>query len=139
MRRRRTWLVGYDIASPRRLRRVARLLERHAVRVQYSLFAASWTEAEFDAVWRQLAGIINPRCDDVRAWPLAENASVEAWGMRWAEEVALFDARTRPFGRLLGLAGEGEVGAEDEDSPHSPDEAEEAWEGDGEPLDFRGI
>jgi CRISPR-associated endonuclease Cas2 len=139
MRRRRTWLVGYDIASPRRLRRVAKLLERHAVRVQYSLFAASWTDAEFDAVWRQLAGIINARCDDVRAWPLAENASVEVWGMGWAKDVVVFDARTRPLGRLLGLDGEVEVGREDVDPPLSPQEAAEACEGDREASDFAGL
>jgi CRISPR/Cas system-associated endoribonuclease Cas2 len=36
----RSWLIAYDIASPRRLVRVYRLLREHAVPVQYSVFAA---------------------------------------------------------------------------------------------------
>lgn len=67
---RRCWVVGYDIASPRRLRRVAKLLERQAVRVQYSVFVGSWTELEFDALWSAVAREIHPRADDVRAWPV---------------------------------------------------------------------
>lgn len=104
MRHRRTWVIGYDIASPRRLRRVAQLLETHAFRVQYSLFVACWTEAEFAQVWRRLEGMIHPRSDDVRAWPLAENALVLAWGMTWPEDLLVVDSRSRPFGRVLGTS-----------------------------------
>ncbi|BBM69628.1 CRISPR-associated endonuclease Cas2 [Rhodothermus marinus] len=32
------WLIGYDIADPRRLQRVARLLEDYGQRLQYSVF-----------------------------------------------------------------------------------------------------
>jgi CRISPR-associated protein Cas2 len=110
MRRRRTWVIGYDIASPRRLRRVARLLESHAFRVQYSLFVACWTEAEFAQVWRRLEGMIHPRSDDVRAWPLAENAQVLAWGMTWPQDLLVVDSHSRPFGRVLGTT----VGSEAE-------------------------
>ncbi|WP_135467886.1 CRISPR-associated endonuclease Cas2 [Crenalkalicoccus roseus] len=105
MGRRRTWLIGYDIASPRRLRRVARLLEKRAYRLQYSLFVACWTEAEFASVWAALAELIHPRRDDVRAWPLAENAQVEVWGMSWPADVLVGEGRSRPFGRLLGQRG----------------------------------
>jgi CRISPR-associated protein Cas2 len=102
MPRRRTWLVGYDIASPKRLRRVARLLEKHAYRLQYSLFVGCWTTAEFDALWAGLKALIHPRRDDVRAWPVAENAEPELWGMGWPEDVVVGDVGSVPLQRLLG-------------------------------------
>ena len=104
---RRTWIVGYDITSPRRLRRVARLLEKHAFRLQYSLFVASWTEVEFEKVWTALATLIHPRADDVRAWPVGENAEIEGWGIHWPSDIVVSDARSRPFSRLLRANREG--------------------------------
>ncbi len=101
MSRRRTWLIGYDITSPRRLRRVARLLEKHAFRLQYSLFVGCWTSAEFDALWTRIAALIHPRRDDVRAWPLAENAEVELWGMGLQRDVVVGGTESVPLHRLL--------------------------------------
>ena len=37
------WLVAYDIAHPRRLGRVFRLLQKHGVPVQYSVFSVDTT------------------------------------------------------------------------------------------------
>jgi CRISPR-associated protein Cas2 len=108
MAERRTWLIGYDITSPRRLRRVARLLEKHAYRVQYSLFAGCWTAREFDALWAKVAALIHPRRDDVRAWPVAENAEVEAWGTSWAQDgpdVMVASAGAPALHRLLRASG----------------------------------
>lgn len=101
MRRRRTWLIGYDIASPRRLRRVARLLEKHAYRLQYSLFVGCWTAAEFDALWAGVAALIHPRRDDVRGWPVAENAELELWGMGWPRDIVVGGLGSVPLQRLL--------------------------------------
>ena len=70
MTRRQTWLVCYDVACPRRLGRVRRWLVRHAVPVQYSVFLATGTPAEIDALLHGLAHRINPRRDDVRLYPL---------------------------------------------------------------------
>jgi CRISPR-associated protein Cas2 len=70
VRRTGTWLVCYDIASPRRLARVRRWLVRHAVPVQYSVFVATGTAAEIDALVAGLARRIHPRQDDVRLYPL---------------------------------------------------------------------
>ena len=101
MGRRRTWLIGYDIASPRRLRRVARLLEKHAYRLQYSLFVGCWTPAEFDALWARMAALIHPRRDDVRAWPVAENAELELWGVGWPRDIVVGGLGSVPLQRLL--------------------------------------
>lgn len=100
----RAWLIGYDIASPRRLRRVARFLERRATRIQYSLFLGRFTPAAFEQTWRGLAGLINPRADDVRAWPLPDRPWVWTCGMTLpagivvggAAPAALWQALARP-------------------------------------------
>lgn len=105
MAARRTWLVGYDITSPRRLRRVARLLEKHAWRLQYSLFVGYWNDREFEAVWASVAALIHPRRDDVRAWPLPEQADIAAWGVTWPSDIVLGDIRSRAFARLARVAG----------------------------------
>lgn len=101
MSRRRTWLIGYDIASPRRLRRVARLLEKHAYRLQYSLFVGCWTPSQFDMLWAGLETLIHPRRDDVRAWPVAENAELELWGMGWPEDIVLEGLGSSTLRRML--------------------------------------
>lgn len=102
MRRRRAWLVGYDITSPKRLRRIAYWLEKRAVRVQWSLFIGVWTEAEFRLVWDGLAARIDSRRDDVRAWPVPEPADVEVIGAPLPEGVVYADGRLRAVMRILG-------------------------------------
>lgn len=74
------WIVGYDIASPKRLRRVHRFLRARSLPVQYSIFLAVLTRAELDEMLRGLGTLIHPRRDDVRAWPLPEHARILAIG-----------------------------------------------------------
>lgn len=76
----RAWLIGYDIASPKRLVRAHRFLSRRAYALQYSLFLAILTRAELDETLRGLARLIHPARDDVRAWPLPENARFHSIG-----------------------------------------------------------
>lgn len=80
MSRKSTWLVCYDIAHPRRLARVHRWLVRHAVPVQYSVFVASGTAAEIDALVQGIARRIEPRRDDVRLYPLERNRPAHVLG-----------------------------------------------------------
>lgn len=101
---RRVWLIGYDIASPRRLRRVAAWLEKHAIRVQYSLFLAAWTETEFTRVWRGLAERIDPRRDDVRAWPVPERPDVVVIGAPLPSGVVFGDGRDTAVAQILQAA-----------------------------------
>src|SRR5207302_53333 len=48
------YLVAYDVADPRRLRRVARVLERAALRVQKSVFLFRGEEAPLVALLAQV-------------------------------------------------------------------------------------
>lgn len=67
---RRTYFICYDIANPRRLQRVHRILSRVALAVQYSVFVAPFSEKELDEVWRALSAEIHPGQDDIRAYPI---------------------------------------------------------------------
>jgi CRISPR-associated protein Cas2 len=108
----RTWVIGYDIASPRRLRRVARFLEKCAVRVQYSLFIGRFTPLAFETTWRGLAGLINPRADDVRAWPVPEQPWIWTYGTTLPEGVFL--AAPAPAALWSALAAPDDEGLPDD-------------------------
>ena len=63
-------IICYDIADKRRLARVHALLKRQATALQYSVFLFSGTEQQLNHCLAQLAKIMHPRQDDIRAYPL---------------------------------------------------------------------
>ena len=65
------YLVAYDIADPRRLQRVARFLERRALRLQKSVFLFDGDRDAVSALLDQAAELIRPAEDVVQAWELA--------------------------------------------------------------------
>ena len=73
----KTWLVGYDIREPRRLRRVHRLMRKQGLAAQYSAFTVEADDVQILAVLRALEGTIDVREDDVRAYHLP--ASCPVW------------------------------------------------------------
>ncbi len=78
--RRQLYLLAYDIASPDRLRAVARLAQDHGVRIQYSVFLLQLTPARRDNLLKRLERIIHPRQDDVRLYPLPDKPAWELHG-----------------------------------------------------------
>ena len=70
------YLVAYDIANPRRLRRVARLLERHALRVQYSVFLFEGEKATVEQLLDSAAKLIKPSLDVIQAWHIGGDPHV---------------------------------------------------------------
>lgn len=76
------WLICYDIADPARLREVHKEVRRHALPFQYSVFRAHATRREVVARFRVLEGIIDPRHDDIRAYPLLSGAVPVVYGRR---------------------------------------------------------
>lgn len=80
MSRRRTYVIAYDIADPRRLARVHRFLKQFAFPVQYSVFLGTFTDTALNAILEGLATIIHPRQDDVRAYPLPAAPRIESLG-----------------------------------------------------------
>ena len=64
-------LIAYDIADPDRLRRVARFLERHALRCQKSVFLHRGGHAAVIRLLDELGPLLRPDEDCVQAWKLA--------------------------------------------------------------------
>ena len=62
---RRRYLVSYDIAHPKRLRRVARCLESYGTRLQYSVFECPLDDLRLAQAKAALAEIINAEHDQV--------------------------------------------------------------------------
>ena len=64
------YLVVYDIADPRRLRRVARLCEDYGERIQWSVFACRLDPLRLDRLWTEMEGIIHAKEDRVFCYPV---------------------------------------------------------------------
>jgi len=68
-------VIAYDIACPRRLRRVAEVCLDYGVRVQKSVFECWLDEDRFQQFWLRLEQTINPNEDQVVSYTLdAANA-----------------------------------------------------------------
>ena len=64
------YLIAYDIADARRLRRVARLLERRAVRSQYSVFLFRGSREDVELLLDEAAALLSRAEDVIQAWPV---------------------------------------------------------------------
>jgi CRISPR-associated endonuclease Cas2 len=63
------FVIGYDISSPKRLRKLAVLLEKVAIRIQYSLFLyPDVTKDDLNRVVEKILEIIDEKEDDVRIY-----------------------------------------------------------------------
>jgi CRISPR-associated protein Cas2 len=102
----RNWLIAYDIANPRRLRRVHRLLCAHAVPVQYSVFVTRCSPAKLGVIRASLAELIKKREDDVRFYPVPEPAHLAVYGRRALPEGLRLLERSACLTTLAPLAGE---------------------------------
>ncbi|NPA88508.1 MAG: CRISPR-associated endonuclease Cas2 [Epsilonproteobacteria bacterium] len=65
---REKFLVAYDIRDLKRLRRVAKLLEKNGVRIEYSVFYMESTKDEMSEFAINLSVLIDPDEDDVRIY-----------------------------------------------------------------------
>ena len=68
-----SWLVIYDIADKRRLASMFKALKKVGVPVQYSVFAVDASLVGMATLMGQLAQLIYPKEDDVRAYRLPAN------------------------------------------------------------------
>lgn len=73
----KSWIVAYDIADPRRLRKVHRLMQKYGVPMQYSAFNVVLSDPQMTALLDELQALIDDRADDVRAYHLP--ASCKVW------------------------------------------------------------
>lgn len=85
----RSYLVTYDIAHPRRLRRVAQELERAGVRLQHSVFECGMTHDAMIELRARIATKIDATQDKVLYLPICPGCRATVlWQGRWAPAVA---------------------------------------------------
>lgn len=74
------WLIAYDVAHPRRLRRCHRVLCAHAIPLQESVFLFDGSKVGFHACMRRVCALLHARDDDLRAYPLPHGGLCRALG-----------------------------------------------------------
>lgn len=86
------YLVCYDIAHPRRLGRVLRLMKGRGIHLQYSVFYCEFTWPQLQEIKWRLGALIEPDEDDLRIYPLPASGQVEVYGQgdRVPEGVSIF-------------------------------------------------
>lgn len=70
-------LVAYDIAKPRRLKRVAAIAEHFGTRVQKSIFECSLSAGQLDLLVAELRAAVNRRADRIHIYVLCAKCSPE--------------------------------------------------------------
>lgn len=101
------WLIAYDIADPRRLGRVHRLLKKVAVPIQYSVFLAWLNERQLRWLVEQLRSRIRVCEDDVRLYHLPVVAELTVLGRQWMPDgVHLFRNGVAVQGMGASIASE---------------------------------
>ncbi len=68
-------LIAYDIAEPKRWRRVSDTCADYGVRVQYSLFECWLEETAFQTLWEKLQAAIDPAEDRLVAYWIDSGAA----------------------------------------------------------------
>lgn len=64
------FLIAYDIADEKRLRQVAKAIERKARRVQKSVFVFTGSRKQLDGLITELVQQTDPSEDRIQAWPI---------------------------------------------------------------------
>ena len=72
------YMVCYDIANPKRLRKTAKVLENFGIRVQYSFFQCDSPSEKMQELKERVLQIIDKRKDSFFIYPLCADCSKKA-------------------------------------------------------------
>ena len=94
------YLIAYDIANPKRLSRVHRILKKQGLPVQYSVFTVAMKRPRLLRLLDRIEEQIVREEDDVRCYRLSENTETVSLGRQYfPADVMLF---TGGVDRILG-------------------------------------
>jgi len=68
-------IIAYDIADPKRLSRIARIMMDYGTRVQKSIFEATVSRTSFSEMKRRIEETIEDAEDGVKYFPLCQRCS----------------------------------------------------------------
>ena len=80
MERKGWYIVAYDIADPKRLRRIHYQIKKKGVSAQKSVFLVFGAEKQLNTLLDDLAGEMALKEDDLRAYPILDPKSVWTTG-----------------------------------------------------------
>ncbi len=66
------YIIPYDIRNPRRLQRVAKIMENYGTRVQYSVFECLIDNKLHDKLIHELKKVIDEEEDTIRSYELCK-------------------------------------------------------------------
>ena len=66
-------MVCYDIAQPKRLRNIAKIIENYGLRIQKSFFQCSMEEKRMKEMLQKIYKVIERRRDSFFVYPLCED------------------------------------------------------------------
>jgi CRISPR-associated protein Cas2 len=78
----KAWLITYDIADPRRLSKVHRLVKSVGIPLQRSVFLAWLSKDDVEELVDALSGIINQYRDDIRIYHLPQRTELFTLGIQ---------------------------------------------------------
>jgi len=70
--RKHNWLIIYDIADPKRLQKIAKIMEKYSVRVQQSVFEAVAPEYIIEELRVKCRKVMNEQEDYIVSFKLCE-------------------------------------------------------------------
>ncbi len=66
-----TFLIAYDIADKKRLQKIAKIMEKNALRIQFSIFVLlDTTKEDLHLLLSKILEINNEKEDDIRVYKL---------------------------------------------------------------------
>ncbi|MDD5028536.1 MAG: CRISPR-associated endonuclease Cas2 [Rhodoferax sp.] len=87
-----SWIIAYDIADPRRLRRVERALAAVGQRMHNSLFLCTLTAPELNQLQRRIAKLIQVPDDIVQYAPWCQHCHAHTQHLGTSAEPAIASA-----------------------------------------------
>lgn len=93
----RETIICYDICCPRRLGRIHRYLKRVACPLQYSVFMFTGTAVQLERCLARLSELMDPREDDIRAYPLPERGYRMCFGKATLPEGIYWGGLPQPW------------------------------------------
>ncbi|HED14018.1 MAG TPA: CRISPR-associated endonuclease Cas2 [Gammaproteobacteria bacterium] len=88
-------LICYDIANPKRLQRVHRVVSHKAVMVQYSVYYTEMNRTEIGRIIREVEECIDKRADDVRIYRLPERIQMDTIGEQASSVLPVLEFRDK--------------------------------------------